>query len=481
MHFDKDELLITNGGSEALLFAMMATCDPGDKLLIPEPFYTNYNGFGQCVNVGVAPITTKAENGFHLPSKEEILSKIDDKVKAILLSNPGNPTGAIYSKEELEMIAEIAIEKDLWIISDEVYREFVYDGLEYTSFGNLKQVEDRVIIIDSVSINVGVAPITTKAEYGFNLPSKDEILSKIAEKVKAILLSNPGNPTGAIYSKEELEMIAEIAIEKELWLISDEVYREFVYDGLEYTSFGNLKQVEDRVIIIDSVSKRYSACGAVIIIDSVSKRYSACGARIGSIASKNKELIAQIMKLCQGRLCVPTLEQVGAVELYKTPVSYFKEVNDEYRKRRDVLYSELMKVDGVICEKPTGAFYIVAKLPVDKVSYFKEVNDEYRKRRDVLYSELMKVDGVICEKPTGAFYIVAKLPVDNAEDFVKWMLTEFRVDNETVMATPAEGFYATPGLGRDEIRLAYILKEEDLRKAAKILKEGLEAYVKLNK
>lgn len=315
MHFDKDELLITNGGSEALLFAMMATCDPGDKLLIPEPFYTNYNGFGQCVNVGVAPITTKAENGFHLPSKEEILSKIDDKVKAILLSNPGNPTGAIYSKEELEMIAEIAIEKDLWIISDEVYREFVYDGLEYTSFGNLKQVEDRVIIIDSVS-----------------------------------------------------------------------------------------------------------------------KRYSACGARIGSIASKNKELIAQIMKLCQGRLCVPTLEQIGAVELYKTPVSYFEEVNDEYRKRRDVLYSELMKVDGVICEKPTGAFYVVAKLPVD-----------------------------------------------NAEDFVKWMLTEFRVDNETVMATPAEGFYATPGLGRDEIRLAYILKEEDLRKAAKILKEGLEAYVKLNK
>ena len=315
MHFDKDELLITNGGSEALLFAMMATCDPGDKLLIPEPFYTNYNGFGQCVNVGVAPITTKTENGFHLPSKEEILSKIDDKVKAILLSNPGNPTGAIYSKEELEMIAEIAIEKDLWIISDEVYREFVYDGLEYTSFGNLKQVEDRVIIIDSVS-----------------------------------------------------------------------------------------------------------------------KRYSACGARIGSIASKNKELIAQIMKLCQGRLCVPTLEQIGAVELYKTPVSYFKEVNDEYRKRRDVLYSELMKVDGVICEKPTGAFYVVAKLPVD-----------------------------------------------NAEDFVKWMLTEFRVDNETVMATPAEGFYATPGLGRDEIRLAYILKEEDLRKAAKILKEGLEAYVKLNK
>lgn len=315
MHFDKDELLVTNGGSEALLFSMMATCDPGDKLLIPEPFYTNYNGFGQCVNVGVTPITTTAENGFHLPAKEEILAKIDDKVKAILLSNPGNPTGAIYTKEELEMIAEIAIEKNLWIIADEVYREFVYDGLEYTSFGNLENVQDRVIIIDSVS-----------------------------------------------------------------------------------------------------------------------KRYSACGARIGSIACKNKELIAQIMKLCQGRLCVPTLEQIGAAELYKTPVSYFKEVNDEYKKRRDVLYNELMKVDGVICEKPTGAFYIVAKLPVD-----------------------------------------------NAEDFVKWLLTEFRDNGETVMATPAEGFYATPGLGRDEVRLAYILKEEDLLRAGQLLKKGLEEYTKLNK
>ena len=315
MHFEKDELLVTNGGSEALLFSMMATCDPGDKLLIPEPFYTNYNGFGQCVNVGVTPITTTAENGFHLPAKEEILAKIDDKVKAILLSNPGNPTGAIYTKEELEMIAEIAIEKNLWIIADEVYREFVYDGLEYTSFGNLENVQDRVIIIDSVS-----------------------------------------------------------------------------------------------------------------------KRYSACGARIGSIACKNKELIAQIMKLCQGRLCVPTLEQIGAAELYKTPVSYFKEVNDEYRKRRDVLYNELMKVDGVICEKPTGAFYIVAKLPVE-----------------------------------------------NAEDFVKWLLTEFRDNGETVMATPAEGFYATPGLGKDEVRLAYILKEEDLLRAGQLLKKGLEEYTKLNK
>lgn len=315
MHFGKDELLVTNGGSEALLFTMMAICDPGDNILVPEPFYTNYNGFGQSVNIEVNPITTKAENGFHLPSKEEIVSRINDKTRAILLSNPGNPTGAIYTTEELHMIAEIAKENDLWIVSDEVYREFVYDGLEYTSFGNIKEVEDRVIIIDSVS-----------------------------------------------------------------------------------------------------------------------KRYSACGARIGSIASKNKGLIAEILKLCQGRLCVPTLEQIGAVALYKTPASYFKEVNEEYRHRRDVLYNELMKVEGVICEKPTGAFYIVAKLPVE-----------------------------------------------NAEDFVIWMLKEFSKDNETVMVTPAEGFYATPGLGRDEIRLAYILNEKDLHKAAVLLKEGLEQYLALPK
>ncbi|WP_195939622.1 pyridoxal phosphate-dependent aminotransferase [Romboutsia sp. 1001713B170131_170501_G6] len=315
IHFDNDEILITNGGSEALLFTLMAICDPGDNVIVPEPFYTNYNGFSQCINVKVNPITTKAEEGFHLPPKEEIISKINSKTKGILLSNPGNPTGTVYTKEEIDMIGKIAIENNLWIIADEVYREFVYDGLSYTSFGNVKEIEDRVVIIDSVS-----------------------------------------------------------------------------------------------------------------------KRYSACGARIGSIASKNKGLIAQILKLCQGRLCVPTLEQVGSVELYKTPTSYFKEVNEEYRRRRDVLYNELMKVNGVVCKKPTGAFYIVAKLPVE-----------------------------------------------NAEDFVIWMLKDFNKDNETVMVCPAEGFYSTEGLGRDEIRLAYILNEDDLLKAASILKEGLEKYVKLNK
>lgn len=313
MDFESDEILVTNGGSEALLFALMATCDPKDNILVPEPFYSNYNGFSQSINVNITPITTKAEEGFHLPSKEKIQSLITSKTKAILISNPGNPTGTVYTKKGLYMISEIAKENDLWIISDEVYREFVYDGLEYTSFGNIKEVEDRVIIIDSVS-----------------------------------------------------------------------------------------------------------------------KIYSACGARIGSIASKDKTLIAEILKLCQGRLCVSALDQVGSVELYNTPSSYFTEVNNEYKNRRDVLYNELIKVKGVICKKPAGAFYIVAKLPIE-----------------------------------------------NAEDFVIWMLTDFNKDGETVMACPAEDFYATPGLGRDEIRLAYVLKEDDLHKAVIILKEGLEKYLEL--
>lgn len=313
MDFESDEILVTNGGSEALLFALMATCDPKDNILVPEPFYSNYNGFSQSINVNITPITTKAEEGFHLPSKEKIQSLITSKTKAILISNPGNPTGTVYTKKELYMISEIAKENDLWIISDEVYREFVYDGLEYTSFGNIKEVEDRVIIIDSVS-----------------------------------------------------------------------------------------------------------------------KIYSACGARIGSIASKDKTLITEILKLCQGRLCVSALDQVGSVELYNTPSSYFTEVNNEYKNRRDVLYNELIKVKGVICKKPAGAFYIVAKLPIE-----------------------------------------------NAEDFVIWMLTDFNKDGETVMACPAEDFYATPGLGRDEIRLAYVLKEDDLHKAVIILKEGLEKYLEL--
>lgn len=314
INFENDEILITNGGSEALLFTMLSICDEGDNILVPEPFYSNYDNFAKAVGVTINPITTLAENGFHLPSKEEIVSKINSKTKAILFSNPGNPTGVVYTKKEIEMICDIAIENNLWIIADEVYREFIYEG--------------------------------------------------------------------------------------------------------EYTSLGNIDRVQDRVIIVDSVSKRYSACGA----------------RIGCVSSKNKDYLSSMLKLCQARLSVPTLEQVGAIELYNTDNSYLKEVNEEYRARRDVLYNELIKVPGVICEKPTGAFYIVAKLPVK-----------------------------------------------NADHFTKWLLSDFDINGETVMPCPAEGFYMTPGLGVDEIRLAYVLNSKDLSKAAHLLKEGLEAYLKLNK
>ncbi|SES69584.1 aspartate aminotransferase [Natronincola peptidivorans] len=310
MFYDQDEVLITNGGSEALLFTIIAVADAGDEILVPEPFYTNYNGFSSAVDVKVSPITCKAEEGFHLPNKKILEESINPRTKAILLSNPGNPTGVVYTKEEIEMLAELAKEYNLFIIADEVYREFVYDGLNYTSFGNIDGIQDRVVIIDSVS-----------------------------------------------------------------------------------------------------------------------KRYSACGARIGSITSKNKELMKQILKLCQGRLCVPTLEQIGSVELYKTSENYFNLVNEEYQKRRDIVY--------------------------------KGLND---------------ISGVLCKKPTGAFYVVAKLPVDDAEKFVIWMLKDFDVDGGTVMLAPAEGFYATPGLGKDEARIAYILNENDLKSSMNILKLALESY-----
>ena len=310
MNFEKEDVLITNGGSEALLFALIAVADNDDEVLVPEPFYTNYNGFAAAVGVKVSPITTMAEEGFHLPPINRIQDAIGPKTKAIVLSNPGNPTGVVYTKEEVFAIADLAKQHNIYIIADEVYREFVYDNLDYTSFGNIKEIEKNVIIVDSVS-----------------------------------------------------------------------------------------------------------------------KRFSACGARIGAVISKNKELMAQIMKLCQGRLCCPTLEQIGAVELY--------DVSDDY---------------------------------------FKAVLEEYQKRRDIVYEGLKSIPGILCEKPTGAFYVMAKLPVVNAEDFVIWMLKDFHLNNETVMLAPAEGFYATPGLGRDEVRIAYILNENDLKKSMKILKAALEQY-----
>lgn len=315
INFEKDEIMITNGGSEAIQFALMAICDVGDQIIIPEPFYTNYNGFSQAAGVDVVPFITKAEEGFHLPAKEVITSKITDRTRAILVSNPGNPTGVVYTYEEIRMLADIAKEHDIYIIADEVYREFVYDSLKFTS---------------------------------------------------------------ALYMEDIL----------------------------------------DRVILIDSISKRYSACGA----------------RIGLVASKNKELIKQILKLCQSRLCVPTIEQLAAANLINTPDSYFMEVQKEYENRRNIMYEGLSKIPGVICEKPTGAFYIMAKLPIK-----------------------------------------------DADDFAKWILTDFSYENRTVMFAPAEGFYATEGLGKDEIRLSYCLNSQDLKDAVNILALALEKYISLNK
>ena len=308
--FDEDEIVITNGGSEALVIAFSCIGDFGDEVLVPEPFYANYSGFAIQAGMKVKPITTKAECGFHLPSQEEIERLINTKTRAIAISNPGNPTGCIYSREELEMLADIAKKYDLFLIGDEVYREFVYDGLKFTSLMDIAGVSDRVIIIDSIS-----------------------------------------------------------------------------------------------------------------------KRYSACGARIGCMASKNKELMHTVLRFAQARLCVPTIEMIGAAKLASTPKSYFEEVNAEYCKRRDLVYAALKAIPGVVCEKPTGAFYVMVKLPID-----------------------------------------------NAEEFAKWMLTDFSLEGATTMVAPGAGFYATPGLGINEIRIAYVLKEEDLKHAMHILAEGIKAY-----
>ncbi|MFR1708547.1 MAG: pyridoxal phosphate-dependent aminotransferase [Clostridium sp.] len=313
--FETDEMLITNGGSEAISLALTAICDVDDEVIIPEPFYTNYAGFAQGVGAKVVPFITKAEDGFHLPLKEVITSKITSKTRAIMVSNPGNPTGVVYTEEEIRMLADICKENNLFFIADEVYREFVYDGLKYTS---------------------------------------------------------------ALY----------------------------------------MEDIKDRVILIDSISKRYSACGA----------------RIGIVASKNKELIRQIMKMCQVRLCVPTIEQLAAANLINTPKEYFINVKKEYEARRNIMFDKLSKMPGVICKKPTGAFYIVVKLPIK-----------------------------------------------SGEDFAKWLLTDYNYNNKTVMVAPAEGFYATEGLGMDEIRLSYCLNTEALADAMDILEKALAEYVKIEK
>ena len=312
MHYERKDLLITDGGSEALTLIFTALLNPGEEALIAEPFYTNYRTFCNQVNGKLVPLTTKAEEGYAWAKRDLIEAAITPNTKAICCISPGNPTGRVLTLDEMKLVAEIAKEHDLWIISDEVYREFAYDDREVTSFGMLPEFADRVILVDSVS-----------------------------------------------------------------------------------------------------------------------KRFSACGARIGAIISKNEEFMSGILKLAQGRLCVPTLEQIGAAALYRMDPSYYDEMKAEYCARRDAAYEELMKIPGVVCQKPGGAFYLTAKLPVE-----------------------------------------------NVEDFLMFLLKEFEDNGETVMFAPAEGFYMTPGLGKDEMRIAYVLDRDKMRRGAQLIALGIEAYNK---
>jgi aspartate aminotransferase len=305
-----EDIIITTGGSEALIFGFMATCDLGDEIIIPEPFYANYNGFAVMAGLNVVPVTSTIETGFALPPVEEIEKKITAKTKAIVICNPGNPTGYLYSKEELEQLAAIVKKHDLVLFADEVYREFCYDGAVPFSVMNLEGIQDNVIMIDSVS-----------------------------------------------------------------------------------------------------------------------KRYSMCGARIGALISKNAEIIAAVLKFGQARLSPPTIDQIAAEAALNTPQSYFDDVVAEYVQRRNIM------VDG-----------------------------------------LNAIPGVFCPKPSGAFYCVAKFPVDNAEKFCQWLLEEFEYEGQTVMMAPANGFYSTKGAGLQEARIAYVINQDSLRNAVKCLEEALKVY-----
>ena len=305
-----DDVLVTTAGSEAIIFAMMAIGDPGDEILVPEPFYTNYNGFATMAGMKIVPVPTDVEEGFALPSKAEFVKRITDRTKAIMYCSPNNPTGALFSRKDLEMLAGLAKEKNLWLLADEVYREFTYDGGYHTSILHIPGVEDRAIMMDSIS-----------------------------------------------------------------------------------------------------------------------KRFSACGARVGCVVCRNSDIMQTMLKFGQARLCPPTVEQVEAIAGYQT---------------------------------------------IDK--YLKKMITEYQRRRDVVCEELAKIPGAIFKKPAGAFYIMPHLPIDDSDKFAQWMLTDFSHEGATTMVAPGDGFYATPGQGKQEVRLAYVLNEGDLRKALKILAKGIEAY-----
>jgi aspartate aminotransferase len=308
------DLRVTIGGTEAFAFALQTACNPGDEVLIPEPFYPNYSGHALMNGVKVVPITTRIEDGFHLPPMEEIEKLITSKTAAILFSTPGNPTGVAYSRQEMEAVGELARKHELFVISDEPYRELMYEG--------------------------------------------------------------------------------------------------------QATSILEIPGLEDHAVLVDSISKRLSACGA----------------RIGCIASRNQEFMTSIDKLCMIRLSAPTFEQLGLVAFLKDP-NYRNEIE--------------------------------------------QMRQKFHSRRDTLFEALQTIPGAVCRKPEGAFYLFVKLAqVDDSEHFVKFMLNEFDLNGETTMVAPAAGFYATPGVGHDEIRIAYVLEDAKLVRAVEVLKAGLEAYAK---
>jgi len=305
------DIIVTTGGSEALAFTMGSIMDTDDEIIIPEPFYANYNGFATAAGVNVVPVISHIDSNFALPPIEEFEKLITPKTKAILICNPGNPTGYLYAKEEIEKLARIVKKHNLFLVADEVYREFTYDGKEH--------------------------------------------------------------------------------------------YSVLQVDGLEENA---------------------------IIVDSVSKRYSMCGARIGCLVTKNKEVIKTALKFAQARLSPPTYAQIASEAALETPRSYFDDVKAEYVGRRNLLISELEKIDGV------------------KIG-----------------------------RPQGAFYCIAELPITDADDFAQWLLEDFRLNGETVMVAPAAGFYASPGHGENQIRIAYVLDNESLKRAVHILKEALKSYI----
>ena len=307
---DYTDLMVTTGGSEALLFALNSCLDVDDEIIIPEPFYANYNGFSVSAGVKVKPISTSINDCFALPSIEDFEKLINSKTKAILICNPGNPTGYLYSKQELEVLRDLVIKYDLFLIADEVYREFSYDGMKHYSVLKIKGLEQNAIVVDSTS-----------------------------------------------------------------------------------------------------------------------KRYSMCGIRVGCIVSKNKEVMSTALKFAQARLSPPTFGQIAGEAALDTPKSYFDQVISEYVSRRDLL------IDG-----------------------------------------LNNIEGVFCPKPKGAFYAIAQLPVDNADKFAQWLLECFDLDGETLMVAPAAGFYATPNTGINQVRIAYVLNKESLKSAINILAKALKVY-----